>query len=214
MTQIQIVSLILITITFGKITGIQDIANKQSNDLVLTLQENLSFLENMVLDLVKVTDDMVKANKDLKDELNHLKQTIENPIVFTALKTSGIHDVGSYLNSYDKFLTCQGSAFNLDTGVFTAPRSGIFEFSATTQYDQDNRYYITQISVEKNFMKELEFYAYTSDKHDEDVLSFTWMMELQHGENISLKVTAGRFACYEYRNCMFSGKFIRDIWQP
>ena len=79
MTRIQIACLILIAITFGKITGIQDIANKQPNDLVITLQENLSFLENMVLDLVKVTDDMAKANKDIKDELNHLKQSMQGP---------------------------------------------------------------------------------------------------------------------------------------
>lgn len=99
MTQIQIASLILIAVTFVKTTGTQDIVNNQSNDLVIKLQEKVSFLENTVLDLVKANENMVKANKDIEDDLNHLKQLSKLNTVRTCeeMKEYGVDESGFYL---------------------------------------------------------------------------------------------------------------------
>ena len=120
MTQIQVASLILVAVTFVRITGSQDIANKHSNDLVIKLQEKVSFLENTIFDLVKNNEDMVKtvlnlvkanenivkanenmvkANKDIEDDLNHLKQLSKLNTVRTCeeMKEYGVDESGFYL---------------------------------------------------------------------------------------------------------------------
>ena len=55
------------------------------------------------------------------------------------------------------------------------------------------------MSVEKNNNKMLEFYADPREnKENGNNLSFNWMMELQKGDTIRLKVTHGKFGCGSY----------------
>ena len=51
------------------------------------------------------------------------------PLLFSAYKTSGSYAAGVYLDDFDKFLTNQGNAFVLSDGIFTAQRTGTYEFS-------------------------------------------------------------------------------------
>ena len=128
------------------------------------------------------------------------------PIIFSAVKTSGSYATGAYIDGYDRFLTNYGNHFSLSTGIFTAPREGIFEFFTATENILDT---ISAIIVEKNNAKELEFL-----KRDdfESPLSFSWMMELKQGDTIRLKVNGGfGFHCTPTANCLFNGKFIRGI---
>ena len=98
----------------------------------------------------------------LKDKGFNLFQDIANPVLFSALKTSGVHHAGSYINSFTKFLSNHGNVFDLATGIFRAPRSGVFEFSASMVYDESG---LTipltfTIHVEKNNIRELVISAY------------------------------------------------------
>ena len=62
-------------------------------------------------------------------------QDISNPIVFSAFKTAGKrYYTGDYLDNYDGFLTNYGNSFSLESGIFTSPRQGIFEFSASVAH--------------------------------------------------------------------------------
>ena len=64
----------------------------------------------------------------------------------------------------------------------------------------------------KNGQKELEFLSYARETNDNsDTLNFSWMMVLEAGDNVRLKVTAGRFVCGLTYNCIFSGEFVREI---
>ena len=85
-----------------------------------------------------------------------------NPVVFSALKNSGTYKAGSYIDSYAGFLTDYGNAFDLSSGIFTAPRSGIFEFSTEQYYNEDVDETLFVIQIEKNNVKELAFSAFTS----------------------------------------------------
>ena len=38
---------------------------------------------------------------------------------------------GDYINNYDGFNTNYGNSFSLASGIFTSPRKGVFEFSAS-----------------------------------------------------------------------------------
>ena len=62
--------------------------------------------------------------------------------------------------------------------------------------------------MKNNYVQELEFF--TSNDY-QDPLSVSWMMELEKGDTIRLKVTDsndGGFHCTPDTNCIFNGKFI------
>ena len=138
---------------------------------------------------------------------NFLQDIIRNPIVFSAFKTSGNYSHGKYIDGYDGLLTNYGNHFSLSTGIFTAPREGIFEFFTTTE--SHSRGAANYLNVEKNNVKELQFLK--SDDY-ESPLSLSWMMELKQGDTIRLKSSGGYgFHCTPKANCLFNGKFIRLI---
>ena len=141
-------------------------------------------------------------------------QDIANPIIFSAVKNSGkIYYADDYVDSFDKFLVNDGSGFNLETGTFKAPTSGVFEFSASLLHELYVSNDRSRIAVLKNLVKELVFSEYSSDttKQTDGILSFTWILELKEGDEVRLKATAGRFECGSSYTCTFSGKFIRGI---
>ena len=129
------------------------------------------------------------------------------PIVFSAYKTSGTFATGSYLDDFDKFLTNQGNAFVLSDGIFTAQRTGTYEFSVSA-FHIINGY--SRISVEKNGISELKFSTWenTGGDYSDDTLTFSWIMELKQKDIIRLKVTDGRFYCGSPNGCIFNGKYI------
>ena len=136
-------------------------------------------------------------------------QDIPNPIVFSAFKTDGTYYKGDYLDNYDGFLANYGNSFSLESGIFTSPRKGIFEFSAATHHMDKGE---STLRIEKNNIKVLDFSTYTdTDNGNDDTLSFSWIMELQQGDTIRLKVTRGGFRAASYFNWTFNGKFIRNI---
>ena len=131
-----------------------------------------------------------------------------DPIVFSAYKTSGGSvTVGNYLDNFDKFLTNQGNAFVISDGIFTAQRTGTYEFSVSARYYFSSGY--STISVEKNGVDELKFSNHEkSDDYSYDTLTFSWIMELKQKDIIQLKVTAGSFICSSSSGCIFNGKYI------
>ena len=132
-------------------------------------------------------------------------QDISEPTVFSAIKESGNYAAGQYIEGFTEYLANYGDSFDALSGTFTADRDGVFDFSASFFYSgkKDNR-----ISVNKNGKNEVIFRAYTHDL-DHDTLSFSWIMELNKGDQIRLLVTVGHFYCNSQYTCMFDGKFIR-----
>ena len=144
-------------------------------------------------------------------------QEMKDPIVFSALKTHGTYYSGSYLTSYSKFLTNYGDGFNLQTGVFTAPRSGVYNFSASTYFGTNDDQDTHEISVEKNNRKEMEFQSWIahtnkwSIENDQDTLTFDFILVLQKSDTVRLRVNDGKFQCSDWYACIFSGHFVREI---
>ena len=128
------------------------------------------------------------------------------PIVFSAYGTTHGYGAGSYLDNFDKFLTNQGNAFVLSDGIFTAQRTGTYEFSVSApDFSKNGR---TTMSVEKNGVGELKFSNYEHSDYSYDTLTFSWIMELKQKDMIRLKVTAGTFDCSSSYGCIFNGKYI------
>ena len=113
---------------------------------------------------------------------------------------------GQYITDYNGFLTNYGNSFSASTGVFTAPRDGIYEFFSATNNIRNTE---SNLGVMKNnYVQELEFFT---DNDYQDPLSVSWMMDLEKGDTIRLKVTDsndGGFNCTPDANCISNGKFI------
>ena len=129
-----------------------------------------------------------------------------DPVIFSAYMNeySSYFSAGEYLEGFTGFLINFGNGFSLSNGRFTAQRKGNYEFSVAAYHNTAGS---SDLTVEHNGAQVLIFRSF-DDADAEDTLSFSWIMELQQGDVVRLKVTRGSFSCSSSANCIFSGKYI------
>jgi len=174
-------------------------------------EEFIESSENHFVEVEETIDEIVNTLAEVDETIDEIVNTIQdmaNPVVFSAIKVEGDYTAGRYIIGFGEYLANNGNSFDLSTGTFVAPRAGVFEFSVAFLNANKNE---NRMSIEKNDNKELEFLAYTpGSSYDYDTLSFSWINELQQGDKIRLRVTAGHFFCSTTYVCIFNGKFIRQ----
>ena len=130
-----------------------------------------------------------------------------DPIFFSAYKSNGTNDfyAGMTITDFTGFATNVGNASNfiLSSGIFLAPRNGIYEFSASVSHDD---IYHDDLAVMKNQEEVLQINLWWASTN-----GFNWIMELQKGDQLQLQVISGHFRCDTYVNCLFSGKIIKPF---
>ena len=135
--------------------------------------------------------------------------SLQNVVVFSAFCKSGGYAGGSYLYFLDVYVN-NGNTYDLSSGIFTAPKPGVYEFSASVNRWGDSVDW-ARVGIEKNNANELTFGAYARETNDNTgTLSFTWIMQLNQADTIRLKALQ-EIWCTSNANCVFSGKFIRSI---
>jgi len=116
-----------------------------------------------------------------------------DPIFFSAYKTNGTNDftAGITINDFTGFATNVGNASNfiLSSGIFLAPRNGIYEFSASVSHDHSG----DDFAVMKNQEQVLQINLWWASTN-----GFNWIMELQKGDQLQLQVISGHFRCDTY----------------
>ena len=113
---------------------------------------------------------------------------------------------GQYITGFKEFLLNIGESFTLSDGIFTAPRNGIYEFSASLHH-QDK--YSNTLAVVRNSAQVLRFTDFQNGGPSHWALTFNWIMKLQRGDKIQLQVVAGAFYCDNGNlDCIFNGKII------
>ena len=138
--------------------------------------------------------------------------SLQNVVVFSAFcKTDKTYEGGSYINEFDGFYVSNGNAYDLSSGVFTAPKTGVYEFSASL-YKWAYPVGWSRVGIEKNNENELTFGAYAHDVDDNSgVISYTWILQLNQADTIRLKAIEEVHCQAPTANCVFNGKFIRSI---
>ena len=122
---------------------------------------------------------------------------IKSPTAFT---------VGQYISGFAEFLINIGDSFTLTDGIFTAPRNGNYEFSASLYHRGDGGHCL---AVVRNSEQVLRFQDAPTPKYIDFTLTFNWIMKLQRGDKIQLQVKAGSFYCDNGNaNCIFNGKIL------
>ena len=133
------------------------------------------------------------------------------PVVFSAYANidGKYFNKDTYVKGFDGFKVKYGNGFDLNTGIFTTPINGIYEFSFAL-YHYEKGY--SQIQIEKNNAKELIFYSNSdSDDSNDDTMSATWYMKLFKNDKIQLKVLGHTFYASSVANAAFNGKYLRPI---
>ena len=117
----------------------------------------------------------------------------------------------TYVKGFDGFKVNYGNGFDLNTGAFTTPINGIYEFSFTMLHVKKGR---SKIQVEKNNASELIFSSNSNAETDlgyDDTMSAIWYMKLFKNDKIQLKVLGNYFYAGSDENAVFNGKYLRPI---
>ena len=65
------------------------------------------------------------------------------------------------------------------------------------------------LSAMKNGQQVVTFASDVDNNVDNnDSLAFSWYMELEKGDKIRLKTTAGTFSCFKFAACIFNGRLL------
>ena len=128
---------------------------------------------------------------------------------FSAYSTDGYVRRNNQV-TFHKFHVNSGNMFDLSSSTFTAPLKGVYEFSFSANSDNDE---CAEVNVIQNnimihgmWTKEC---GSSVDKHDYDSLGSTWLVQLDAGDKIRLKVVGGElWSCSRFPR-IFNGKILK-----
>uniref|UniRef100_A0A8C4XC18 Cerebellin 18 n=1 Tax=Erpetoichthys calabaricus TaxID=27687 RepID=A0A8C4XC18_ERPCA len=154
----------------------------------------------------------------LLDKLTYFdKQVGSQDVAFTALL--GRTDCyGPFTSSntvpYKLVLVNNGNWYNPSLGVFTAPMSGIYRFSFTSSSLEGQG---RKIYHQLNLMRNTEVMVSTWEDNYEDLedsASQSVMMRLEPGDQVYVRLQAGRYLCGDaFRQNSFSGHMVFPVGQ-
>ena len=102
--------------------------------------------------------------------------------------------------------------FDLSSGTFTAPVKGVYEFSFTGNSDNNN---CCSVIVYQNNAIIHAIFGKTCgnevDKADYANLASTWIVQLNAGDRIRLKVEDGELYTSQYYHRVFNGKILEIL---
>ena len=111
---------------------------------------------------------------------------------FSAYSTDGYVRRNNQV-TFHKFHVNSGNMFDLSSSTFTAPLKGVYEFSFSANSDDDEcgvvDVYQNDVKIHGIYTKEC---TSSVDKHDYGSLGSTWLVQLDAGDKIRLKVSYGQ----------------------
>ena len=109
--------------------------------------------------------------------------------------------------TFKRFHVDSGNTFDLSTGTFTAPVSGVYEFSFTGNTASDNS---CLIQIYKNGSNKLHSFYTRGGLNSEPYanLASSWIVSLDAGDTIRLKVYSGTLYSDSSTNRILTGKLL------
>lgn len=166
--------------------------------------QNFAFSDNSVV---------IPANTQLSKSKQRTTRQAENeaPVAFYAALTDHITHAGQLQNiPFDYVLTNIGDAYTAHAGLFTAPVSGIYVFSATvTSYPHHNALF----SFLKNGSPVSHMHPHSNDDSPAyDTASQTIVLRLNKGDDISVANRYADESLFGHRHSVFSGFLLQQIY--
>ena len=124
-------------------------------------------------------------------------------VMFSAFRNSSVS--GSQDITYTGYHANYGNSFSLNSGIFTSPISGTFQFSFSGQY---NSYHNAVVQIIKNGQIISHHFCYSTWKdgypYFDGNIAFTISLTLDKGDEVKLHFEGGNL----YSDIIFEGKFI------
>ena len=130
-------------------------------------------------------------------------------VAFGAMrKTSGDLNAGTDI-TYDELLVDTSNSFDIETGVFTCPRSGTYLFSFSG-YSQTVKYVQIYMFVNDNKERPLiQSESYNSGSYYYPI-NFQWMRKLQIGDEAKMRVVTNKMIANDSSRTYFHGYLVKS----
>ena len=103
------------------------------------------------------------------------------------------------------------TVLDLSTGTFTASVNGIYEFSYSGGVICTSGNRATNIAVKQKGYNKLTFEHYGSSNGGYGLMTFNFMLKLQHMDTVQLYITEGKVYSNKNEARVFNGKLIQAI---
>ena len=147
-----------------------------------------------------------EMREQLQSELEEKLMNVGEPkIFFQAIHKSG--RISNAVITYDEAGVNVGNSFDHNTGIFSAATSGLyfFTFSALTS---DSVTGLSQVNILKNGAKFNGIYDSNGNEKFNN-LNSSWMMTLQEGDQVKLKVVVGKIHGDSNIKLIWSGQLLK-----
>ena len=125
-------------------------------------------------------------------------------VAFTAFSDSGTVNSNTYVG-FDHLLLNIGNGFDVETSVFTAPKSGNYEISCTL--NSDSGYYGLQPQIRKNNNEVISFRNHYPQSNKYTSGGMKIILPLKQGETIQI-ISSYSIYSESKRYRVFSGKLL------
>jgi len=191
---------------------------EDNDQRIFRLQNELQRADNKIDDLENkmrtIVDTMIEMNRTM-----HSGQSVNGAgtkFQFGVYRTHPQCNNNYYIHkgetiTFNKQNINNGNIFNLQSGIFRAPVSGIYSFTlaSTTKYEKDGS---TQLKVqvlrngqeEINFTKKIPTDSYTR-------LDPSWQMRLNQNDRVQLRVESGTLYAYCANRIEFTGSLTENF---
>ncbi|MGH0189757.1 UNVERIFIED_CONTAM: hypothetical protein FKN15_038287, partial [Acipenser sinensis] len=143
---------------------------------------------------------MDQLRKDLDQASKRLNDLRASHTAFSAALSTRTECVGPFRDNatllYKKVFVNQGGAYSEQTGVFTAPRSGVYSFSVTVFSDAGAPG--ARLSIFALLQRNGQDLAGVHDDNyddQEDSATQSLALQLHAGDQLSVRLVAGRVVC-------------------
>jgi len=149
----------------------------------------------------------LKGLMALKDtEIAQLKRrltVLETKVIFSAVRASGYNFQGDI--TYDRLDVSIGGGFDIRSGVFVVPTSGVYRLSFSAQSGSE-KYKFTRVYIKKNGSTIFNIWD-SNEADDINNISYTWVMNLTQGDRVNLSSVKHLYA-NSYTPVTFTGELI------
>ena len=119
---------------------------------------------------------------------------------------------GGYANqflSFHSFLVNIGNDFDLSSGTFTTPITGIYELSLFGSIDHKSTFDSVNMKIMKNNEEVFSILNYVDSSDSDDFISgSTWLLPLHKGDKVRIYISKGNIACGVDFPGIFNGKYL------
>lgn len=184
-------------------------------DYEVKVVQKLGVYENLFEDQKKINDEQKQRNEeqereigDLRTELKNIKEEIkenhseDTKIAFFAVLSGGGQSIGSGQTIiFDDAVTNIGQAYDFYTGVFTAPKDGVYQFTATLLTSNDKEIWC-HIMLNGNTVANINERG-TGNRHGSG--SQAVILQLKEGDRIYVKNSGAASALWGEGYSSFTG---------